>query len=332
MNAIGTDDGRCETQENTEFLEVHRHGTSRALQDRIGVLATGQKHRFGAVLRDQIRLRQALKQSACLERFDHDTDVFAGIEGQHVEEVAEYQAFVGVEVRRRKLLGRETTDKVVVAEDVGKERRTQLLQRRPTHLGETHPKHDLLCRDPFLLPQQVDDVLRVLDVPHDHGRRLFDDVLAGHGAGDHDVGAVGRDRDRLAGKQLRQMLLQGIEVPPHDDVMARNPAGVAPDQQRNGPRGLAVDQHLVWRRHQGVSDIWRRQRDAPNRAVGGQHGRASHQQVDLLMDRRDDAGRHTGDRRRLCSGRRDHDEDQSGRQAELAQPACGRPSGPDALM
>ena len=144
MNAPGTDDRRRETQTDTKFLELDRHGAAHALRDRVGVLATGQKHRFGAVLRDQIRLRQALKQSTCLERFDDDTDVFAGIEGQDIEEVAEHQALVVVEVRRGKLLRRETTDKVVVAEDVGEKRRTELLQGRPTHLGKANPKHDLL--------------------------------------------------------------------------------------------------------------------------------------------------------------------------------------------
>ena len=77
----------------------------------------------------------------------------------------------------------------------------------------------MICSDaiPSLLLQQVDDVLRALDVACCHGRRLLDDVLAGHRAGDHNVGAVGPDHDRLARKQLRQVFFQGIEIPSDDE-------------------------------------------------------------------------------------------------------------------
>ena len=92
-----------------------------ALHDGIGILTAGEEARFLAVLRDQVRLGQALKQALAFERLDDGAELFFGVEEEQVQEVAEDQTLVLIEVRRRILLRRRTADPVAFAVGAGEE-------------------------------------------------------------------------------------------------------------------------------------------------------------------------------------------------------------------
>ena len=75
-----------------------------------------------------------------------------------------------------------------------------------------HPQHDLVGGGAFLLADQVHDVLRFLDVTERQRRGAIDDVLARDDAGQHDVLAVARRRDRLTGKQLLDLRVERAQI------------------------------------------------------------------------------------------------------------------------
>ena len=71
--------------------------------------------------------------------------------------------------------------------------RAELLHRAAAHFREADAQHHLVRRHAFLLLQQVDDVLLLLDVAGGDVGGLVDDVLARDRAGDDDVLAAAGD-------------------------------------------------------------------------------------------------------------------------------------------
>ena len=157
----------------------------------------------------------------------------------------------------------------------------ELGHRRSAHFREPHAQQHLIGRHAFLLAQQVDDVLLLLDIAGGHLGCLVDDVLAGDDAGDDDVLAVAVDRDRLAGEQLLQLLAQLAQIAAHDDLEALDAAGLVPDEHRDRAWRLAVDQQLARRRHHRVGDVRAGQRDARDAVPDVEQRRAPDQQLDL---------------------------------------------------
>src|SRR5687767_3794854 len=114
MNEPATGNRRREPKTDAEFLEDDRDGLVGAatLHDGIREFAAGEEARFAAVLRDEVRLGQTLKQPFAFEGAHRDAKLLFGVEEEQVEEVAEHEAAVLVECGRRKLLRRASADPV----------------------------------------------------------------------------------------------------------------------------------------------------------------------------------------------------------------------------
>ena len=72
-------------------LNCDGDAAARALHDRHRKLAAGEKARFLVVIRDEVRLREALKLPRALERPDQRADVVLRIQKEEIQEVAERQ-------------------------------------------------------------------------------------------------------------------------------------------------------------------------------------------------------------------------------------------------
>ena len=86
-------DRRPEIQLHAEFLEEDRHRgrEARALHHRHRELAAREEARLLAVVGDQVRLGERLKQPLLLERLDDGAEAFLPVEVEDVQEVAEHQ-------------------------------------------------------------------------------------------------------------------------------------------------------------------------------------------------------------------------------------------------
>src|SRR5262249_23194641 len=138
-------DSRIEIQTNAEFLEEDGNRVRQAaVNDGNGEFASCEKACFLTVVGDEIRLREALEISGLFQRLQERADVVLRVEQEQIEEVTEDQAFLIVEVRCRKLLGRAAADPVLVPGDAGEKRRAQVRQRPTVDLREPDLQHHLL--------------------------------------------------------------------------------------------------------------------------------------------------------------------------------------------
>ena len=117
-------DRRLEIQADTELLENDRdrRGETAARDDGNRELPAGEKAGFLAVIGNQVRLGETLKIALLLQCLEQPADVLLGVEQEQVQKVAEHQALVGVEDRRRVLLGCAATDPAVTSSGAGEER------------------------------------------------------------------------------------------------------------------------------------------------------------------------------------------------------------------
>ena len=103
VHQVAAEHRRREAQTDAELLEHDRHGVGAVarLHHRVGILAAGEEARLLAVRRNQVRLGEALEQPLGLQRMHDAAETFLRVEDEQVEEVAEHQPLLGVEVGRR---------------------------------------------------------------------------------------------------------------------------------------------------------------------------------------------------------------------------------------
>ena len=199
----------------------------------IGELAAGEEAGFLAVARDQVRLRQALEQALVLQRAHDAAEAFLGVEHEEVQEVAEDEA-----CRPRSHSGAENCCVVVRPNQsfLKPLRDRTMTPSSCSALRLTSAKRTFsmtwLEADAFLLPQQVDDVLLLLDVAGGDVAGLLHHVLAGDGAGDDDVLAAAAHFNHLAREELLHVIGERGEV-------AANLHFVGLDRARRGPTRTA---------------------------------------------------------------------------------------------
>ena len=136
-----------------------------------------------------------------------------GVEDEEVQEVAEDQAACPVvEVRRGHCCGGAVRPDQLVLKPLAKKLAPSSCSALRLTSAKRTRQHHLVGGDAFLLLQQVDDVLLLLDVAAGDVGRLLDDVLARDGAGEDDVLAAADARDRLAREELLQLGRERGEV------------------------------------------------------------------------------------------------------------------------
>ena len=319
MDHVVTQNRRREVQPDTELFEDNRHRRRAALRlhDRIGIFAARQKRGFLAVLRNQVRLGEALEEAFVLQRLDQRAELLLRVERKEIQEIAEHEAFRGVEVRRAKLLGRRAADPIALTGGTGEERRPQFLHRASAHFRKAHLQQYLVGRHAVLLPKQVDHVVRLVDVADGQRGRAVCHVFGRHDAGEHNVLSVAPYRDRLARKQSAHLLLERAEVAAHGNVEGLDAPAIGPHEQRNGARRFAVDQQLARRGRDRIGDVGGRERHADDGPVHAHDGRTSHQQINPLGPirrhlTRSRPSRSHGEHLRLQNGRH-HDDDEQQR-------------------
>src|SRR5262249_1702660 len=100
MNAVA-DDRRREVQADAELLEHDRDAqlVARALRDRQREFAAGEEAGFLAALGDEVRLGEALEETAGLQRSNRGAEVVLLAEEEQIQEVADAElAFGGGDV------------------------------------------------------------------------------------------------------------------------------------------------------------------------------------------------------------------------------------------
>src|SRR5690242_10407455 len=81
--------GRYEVEPDAKFLELDGDGVREALHDRDWNFATCEEAGFLAVVSDQVRLRETLKEAAIAQRADHGAEVVLLAEEEDVQQIAE---------------------------------------------------------------------------------------------------------------------------------------------------------------------------------------------------------------------------------------------------
>jgi hypothetical protein len=294
---------------------------------------------FLAVGRNQVRLGKALKEPLGLHRANRGAEAFLGVEHEHVEEVAERQRSILLEIGRGYSWRLGPSEPLVLVA-IGNERRAELLQRAAAHFREAHAQHDLVRGHALLLLEHVDDVLFLLHVAGGDVRGLLDDVLARDGPGHNDVLAAAEHADVFAREQLFELRDERAQVAPDLHLEGLDRPFPVPHEQGNRPRLLAVHQELGRRGHERVSDVGHGQRHARDRAPDVEHGRPAHHEVDVgaahgvpHRARRGGRRRRRVEGLRLLSLRRRHQDDDDvhdqGREEGGRPPALLWPRSPE---
>src|SRR4029453_10095129 len=155
-------DRRREVQADSILLPLHRNGIGNSLDDRNRNFTASQEARVLTVIRDQVRLGEALEQAFVLKRADRDAKIELFIQNEDVQQVAQGElAFsarhlttkvaVGLGPPQilkpwgRKLSGRHPPDGVANAHWTRKQVHAEFSQGRTTDLGEPYLQQDLLA-------------------------------------------------------------------------------------------------------------------------------------------------------------------------------------------
>ena len=118
-----------------------------ALHDGIGILAAGQEARFLAVLRDQVRLGQALEETLGLQRLDHADRLFFESRRNRFRKSLN-TVFRPVPLRRGELLRRRAAEPAAILEPEAKQVAPSSVIGGAAHFGEADTQHDLVAATP----------------------------------------------------------------------------------------------------------------------------------------------------------------------------------------
>ena len=146
---------RREVQPHAEFLVLDGHLAREARDQRDRNLAAGQEAGLLAVVGNQVRLGEALEESAALQRLQHAADALARDEEEDVQEVGEHES--PLSPRRSPAPGTAAWSTAPAKFGaVGEQREARLLQRVAVDLGEADLQHHLLARRAARQLQHVD--------------------------------------------------------------------------------------------------------------------------------------------------------------------------------